>query len=147
MRFYLLLTTVFLVLTACDSKNQAVVLQVKNDYGFSNNSEVLVGESETGKFEIGADASYISLVIASKNGALPKIPIDSELQLSEGATLEILKAKVIRGKSAAYLKSGDTLAWGKTDQEKELEKTISVGDFIFVSDKDSVFKKIPLKKK
>ena len=107
----------------------------------------MVGESESGKFEIGTDASYISLVIASKNGALPKIPIDSELQLSEEATLEILKAKVIRGKSVAYLKSGDTLAWGKTDQEKELEKTILVGDFIFVSDKDSVLKKVRLKKK
>lgn len=146
MRFYLLLSTVFLVLTACDSKNQALVLKVKNDYRFSNNSEVLVGESETGKFEIGADASYISLIITSKNGALPKIPMDSELQLSEDATLEILKAKVIRGKSMANIKTGDTLAWGKTKEEKELEKTIIAGDFLFVSDKDSTVKKLPLKK-
>ncbi len=99
MRFYFLLGTVFVVLTACDSKTK----------------RVLVGESETGKF-------------------------------SEKTTLKILTAKIIRGKSAACFKSVDTLAWGKTDEQRELEKAIMAGDFIFVSDKDSVFKKFSLKK-
>jgi len=132
--------TIFSILLfiSCNSRNQSLGLKIKSVYGLSNNSTVIFNETEIGKFKIVANQSYAEILIESNDFELLKIPIDSKLQISEYGELQNVKTKLILGKSNVFLKTGDTLSWFISDEEKQLEKTLMVGDFLFVSQKDSL---------
>ncbi len=99
----------------------------------SNNSIITLNENKIGTFKVNKNQSYAEIIIQSNN---TKIPIDSKLQISDFSNfseLKNIKTKLIIGKSKVYVKVGDTLSWFISDKEKELEKTIMVGDFLFIS--------------
>lgn len=133
---------IFLVLISCNSKEETLILKIESIKGLSNNSKIILDEDEIGKFKINPNQSYAEIIIKpNKTELAKKIPIDSKLQISEFSKLNIVKTKLILGKSNTKIKVGDSLSWFITDEDKELEKMIMVGDFLFThKNKDSLNK-------
>jgi len=131
------LIIIFIVLINCNSKEETFIFKTEYVKGLSNNSKITLNENEIGKFKIIPNQSYVEIIIKPNNSELLKIPIDSKLQVSEFSESNIAKAKLILGKSKYKIKAGDTLSWFINDEEKELEKSIMIGDFLFLN-KDTV---------
>lgn len=49
-----------------------------------------------------------------------------------------LVVAILKGVNEINFKQGDTILWRKSPEETDLEKTILVGDFMFINDKDSL---------
>ena len=137
MKFNRLYVLSILVLLSCNSKHKTLVLKVNYAFGLTNNSTVTFKGNEIGKFKVSVDQSYAEIVMAS-NSKLPQIPIDSKLKISDFAETGI-NTEIHPGRSNLFFNSGDTLSWFVSDEEKKLEKTLLLGDSLFVSkNKDKV---------
>lgn len=130
--FFLLLS-----LQSCNTREKKIVLKTEKVYGLSNNSIVTLNNLKIGKVNIIPNQLYFEIIFNSENN-IPQIPIDSKCLISNSSRKDKMELSIITGKSGKYFKSGDTLSWFESDAEKELEKSIMVGDFIFISkSKDS----------
>ena len=140
MKFSRLFIFSILALVSCSSDQNTLVLKVRNTYGLTNNSPVTLNGTEIGKYKLRLNQSYAEIILKSKSKLL-KIPIDSKLEISELAELKNIKTEILHGKSNIFFKSGDTLSWFVSNDVKDLEKTLLVGDFLFTSkNKDSIDK-------
>ena len=141
---YFILILFFTLITSCSNQKNELLLKISKECKITTNSISILNDNFYGKIEISSpNKDYNNLIISTKNGVLPKIPVDSWFIPEDSTDNLISKMKIYFGKSQLLIKSGDTINctnfWSNRIPEKELGKKLMMGDFLFVP-KDSILK-------
>lgn len=134
-RLHLFCVVVFcLHLVSCKLNKELLVLKVEHTYDDLDGKKLFYNDLEICKYNEIKGSKFGELVIDDDKILIPN---NSKLTLSNKLNDDLV-VEILKGVNEINFKHGDTILWRKSHEEIDLEKTILVGDFMFIHNKDSL---------